>query len=153
MLDLDGKSAARRLTFGGQNRAPVWSADGQWIAFQSDREGDLAIYRQRADGSATAERLTKPEKGAAHIPQAWTPDGAQLLFTVAHDRQYTLQTMTLADRKISEVPNVRSTIPTEASFSPDGRWIAYQSRETADHRCYSELRAALSADRGQVPRA
>ena len=77
VVDLDGKSAPRRLTFGGQNRAPVWSADGQWVAFQSDREGDLAIYRQRADGSAAAERLTKPEKGIVHIPQSWSPDGAQ----------------------------------------------------------------------------
>ena len=152
VLDLDGKSAPRRLTFGGQNRAPVWSADGQWIAFQSDREGDLAIYRQRADGSATAERLTKPEKGIVHIPQSWSPDGAQLLFTVGNNREYTLQTMALADKKTREIPDVRSAIPTEASFSPDGRWIVYQSRERRWWQ-QSELRAALSADRGQVPRA
>jgi Tol biopolymer transport system component len=129
VLDLDGKSAARRLTFGGQSRAPVWSPDGLWIAFQSDREGDFAIYRQRADGSATAERLTKPEKGIVHRPQSWSPDGAQLLFTVANSTEYTLQTITLADQKTREIPDVRSTIPTEASFSPDGRWIAYQSRD------------------------
>jgi Tol biopolymer transport system component len=128
-MDLDGKSAPRRLTFGGQNRAPVWSPDDQWIAFQSDRDGDLAIYRQRADGSATAERLTKPEKGIVHVPQSWSPDGTQLLFTVAKNEDYTLQTMALADGKAREIPDVRSAIPTEASFSPDGRWIVYQSRE------------------------
>jgi serine/threonine-protein kinase len=129
VMDLDGKSAPRRLTFAGQNRAPVWSPDDQWIAFQSDREGDLAIYRQRADGSATAERLTKPDKGIVHIPQSWSPDGAHLLFTVATNDGATLQTMSLADRKVREIPDVRSSIPTEASFSPDGRWIAYQSRD------------------------
>jgi Tol biopolymer transport system component len=128
-MDLDGKSAPRRLTFIGQNRAPVWSPDAQWIAFQSDRERDLAIYRQRADGSATAERLTKPEKGTAHIPQSWSPDGAQLLFTAGNPGAYTLQTMALADRKTREIPDVRSAISPEASFSPDGRWIAYQFRE------------------------
>ena len=132
VVDLDGKSAPRRLTFGGQNRAPVWSADGQWVAFQSDREGDLAIYRQRADGSATAERLTKPEKGIVHIPQSWSPDGAQLLFSVGNNGEYTLQTMAVADRKTREIPDVRSAFSTEASFSPDGRWIAYQSREQRD---------------------
>ena len=129
VLNLDGKSAPRRLTFGGQNRAPVWSPDGLWIAFQSDRDGDLAIYRQRADGSATAERLTKPEKGIVHTPQSWSPDGAHLLFTVGTAVDYTLQTIALADQKTGEIPEVRSTIPTEASFSPDGRWIVYQSRE------------------------
>ena len=130
VMDLDGKSAPRRLTFSGQNRAPVWSPDGQSIAFQSDHEGDLAIYRQRADGSsAAAERLTKPEKGIAHIPQSWSPDGAQLLFTVANTRDYTLQRLTIADRKASEIPDIRSAIPIEASFSPDGRWFVYQTRE------------------------
>jgi serine/threonine protein kinase/Tol biopolymer transport system component len=140
VLGLDGKSAPRRLTFGGQNRAPVWSPDGQWIAFQSDREGDLAIYRQRADGSAAAERLTKPEKGIVHIPQSWSPEGAQLLFTVSNNQgavselvseqgAYTLQTISLADKKTREIRDVRSVIPTDASFSPDGRWIVYQSRE------------------------
>jgi WD40 repeat protein len=89
----------------------------------------IAIYRQRADGSATAERLTKPEKGIVHIPQSWSPDGAQLLFTVGKDGEYTLQTIALADQKTREIPDVRSAIPTEASFSPDGRWIVYQSRD------------------------
>ena len=51
----------QRLTFGGSNRYPVWSRDGRWVAFQSDRDGDRAIFRQAADGSGTAERLTKPE--------------------------------------------------------------------------------------------
>jgi eukaryotic-like serine/threonine-protein kinase len=129
LYDLAGTSAMRRLTFGGQNRAPVWSPDGQWIAFQSDREGDQAIFRQRADGSGTAERLTKPEAGVVHTPQSWSPDGAQLLISVLKDREYTLSTLTLKDRRMSPFGNVRSEQPTEASFSPDGKWVAYQSAD------------------------
>jgi hypothetical protein len=53
----------RRLTFGGKSRYPVWSPDGLRIAFQSDREGDLAIFSQRTDGTGAAERLTRPEDG------------------------------------------------------------------------------------------
>jgi Tol biopolymer transport system component len=53
----------RQLTFGGRNRFPIWSADGQHVAFQSDREGDLGIFWQRADGTGAAERLTKPDQG------------------------------------------------------------------------------------------
>ena len=56
VYDMSGASALRRLTFGGRNRVPAWSADGQRIAFQSDREGDLAIFSQRADGAGSAER-------------------------------------------------------------------------------------------------
>ena len=78
LYNLAGTSAMRRLTFGGHNRGPVWSPDGQWIAFQSDREGEPAVFRQRADGTGTAERLTKPEAGSTHSPQSWSPDGANL---------------------------------------------------------------------------
>ena len=59
------------MTFGGKNRFPIWSADGQRIAFQSDREGDTAIFWQAADGTGTAERLTKPDKDTAHVPESW----------------------------------------------------------------------------------
>jgi Tol biopolymer transport system component len=134
VYDLAGGSAMRRLTFGGKNRAPIWSPDGQWIAFQSDREGDLAIFRQRADGSGTAERLTKPEAGSVHTPQSWSPDGDHLLLTVQKDQQFTLWTMPMKDRRMTAFGDVRSAIATEAAFSPDGRWVAYQSyqsRETA----------------------
>ena len=41
---LSGTGSARPLTFGGKNRLPIWSADGQHVAFQSDREGDLGIF-------------------------------------------------------------------------------------------------------------
>jgi Tol biopolymer transport system component len=128
VYDLGGNSARRRLTFGGKNRWPIWSPDGQWIAFQSDREGDLAIFRQRADGSGVAERLTKPEAGTSHSPQSWSPDGTTLLLTVQKDPQFALWTMTMKDRRMAAFGDVQSIIPTEAAFSADGRWIAYQAR-------------------------
>ena len=80
VYELSGASAMRRLTFGGRNRHPIWSRDGQWITFQSDREGDLALFRQRVDGTAV-ERLTKAAQGTAHVPQSWSADGGHLLFT------------------------------------------------------------------------
>ena len=59
VYDLRGASAARRLTFGGKNRAPIWSADGQWIAFQSDRgrrsRGLPAAGRRLRHGRAVDE--------------------------------------------------------------------------------------------------
>ena len=68
IYDLSGASSIRQLTFGGRNRFPVWTADGQRVAFQSDREGDRGIFWQRADGTDTAQRLTKPDPGALTYP-------------------------------------------------------------------------------------
>jgi Tol biopolymer transport system component len=125
VYDLSGASAIRRLTFGGQNRFPVWSADGERLAFQSDREGDAGVFWQRADGTGPAERLTKPDAGTAHIPSAWSPDGRWLLFRAVKGNASTLWTLSFADRKTAPFSAVQSSLPSGAVFSPDGRWVAY----------------------------
>ena len=136
IYDLSGRSALRRLTFGGRNRIPAWSADGQRLAFQSDRDGDLAIFSQRADGAGSAERLTTPEKDATHIPDSWSAKG-ELLFTVAKGAESTLWLYSARDRTSRQVDAVRSSRqPTNAAFSPNGLWVAYQSNETGTPAVY-----------------
>jgi Tol biopolymer transport system component len=130
VYELSGGSAMRRLTFGGNNRSPVWSADSLTVAFQSDREGDLAVFQQRADGSGAAERLTKPESGDAHTPQSWSSDGAQLLVTVTtKDQGSTLSTLGMKDRRLVPFDDARSRDQVmEGEFAPGGRWVAYTTR-------------------------
>ena len=125
--DLAGTSSMRRLTFGGQNRFPIWSPDGQRIAFQSDREGDLGIFTQRADGNGPAERLTTAEKGDAHIPESWSPDGTRVSFSFVKDPTFSLWMVAIADKKATPYGGVESREPIGSVFSPDGRWIAYGS--------------------------
>jgi eukaryotic-like serine/threonine-protein kinase len=127
VYDLSGASAPRRLTFGGRNKFPVWSADGERIAFQSDREGDAGIFWQRVDGGR-AERLTKADPGTAHIPESWSKEGV-LLFTVAKGATISLWTLSARDRKQEPFGGVRSSTPTGAVFSPDGKWVAYAATE------------------------
>jgi dipeptidyl aminopeptidase/acylaminoacyl peptidase len=44
------------------NVAPLWSADGQWITFAAEDQGDVPIYRVRADGTAAPERIITGER-------------------------------------------------------------------------------------------
>jgi Tol biopolymer transport system component len=130
IYDVASSGAPRRLTFEGHNRFPVWSHDSQYVAFQSDRDGDLAIYRQRADNNGIAERLTKASKGTAHIPESWSPDGSQLLYDETNEDTATLWSLAIADKHTAAVGAITSPKTTlhSASFSPDGRWLAYASR-------------------------
>ena len=125
VYDLDGASAIRRLTLQGRNQHPVWSADSQRVAFQSDREGDLGIFWQRADGSGAPERLTTAPKGAAHVPESWAPDGQHLLFSEVNAGSHVLLSLSVSDKSTAPFGNVRSLRPINAVFSPDGRWVAY----------------------------
>jgi Tol biopolymer transport system component len=125
IYDVSGARSARRLTLGGRNRVPVWSPDGERVAFQSDREGDLGLFSQRADGTTSAERLTKPDKDTAHVPESWSPDGKTLLFSVAKGSSYAAAALSLTDKKVTPVGGIQSPNPPSATFSPDGRWVAY----------------------------
>jgi Tol biopolymer transport system component len=134
---VSGTTSPRRLTFEGQghNRFPIWSSDGKRIAFQSDREGDLAIFWQSPFGGA-AERLTKPEQGESHAPESWSPTADRLLFSVTKRSDVSLWTLSLQDRKATPFGQVHSSFPIGARFSPDGRWVAYASTERGTTTIY-----------------
>ena len=125
--DLSRDTAMRPLTFqnDGRNRFPVWSHDGTYVAFQSDREGDPAIFRQRSDGSSRAERLTTPDKESAHVPESWSSDGKHLLYSVSKAATYTIWAYSLESKKGVQIPDVETPIRPSPAFSPHGQWIAY----------------------------
>jgi Tol biopolymer transport system component len=130
--NLNGQTALRRLTFGGNHRYPVWSRDSQRVTYQSDRDGDGAIFWQRADGTAPAERLTKPDKDTAHVPASWSNDET-LLFTVVPSKATAapgaLWTYVRSSGTAAPFGGVTAAAQ-NPMFSPDGRWVAYASGES-----------------------
>lgn len=57
--------------------APAWSADGQQIAFVSERDGDSEICIMNADGS---NQTCLTDNQAEDLAPAWSPDGQQIAF-------------------------------------------------------------------------
>ena len=128
IYELKGDISPRQLTFRGNNRYPVWSPDSRSIAFQSDRNGDLGIFVQSADASGpTAESVTKPSPGTAHVPESWSRNG-DLLFSALDPSSATLWTLSMRDKRTTRFGDVRSSAPFNAEFSPDGTWVAYNLR-------------------------
>jgi serine/threonine-protein kinase len=129
IYDRAGASAPRRLTYEGRSSYPVWSPDGERIAFLSDREGDAAIFVQRVDGTGGAQRLTTPTEGEVHVPESWSPDGKYLSFAAvsANGTVYKLHTVALDDGSVATFGNVEANETIGSVFSPDGRWLAYHA--------------------------
>jgi serine/threonine-protein kinase len=143
IYDVSGSTSIRRLTFGGRNRFPIWSPDGERVAFQSDLEGDLAIFSLRADGTGKPERLTKPEKGASHVPDSWSGD--RLLFSQTKDAEVSSWILSVTERKATPFSDIRSSLPINAAFSPDGKWVTYQLGRAGDNAVYVQPFPATSA--------
>jgi serine/threonine-protein kinase len=126
------RDVATRVTFGERYDAdPVWSPDGRWIAYESEIDGKDGVFRKRADGTGDAEVLLAPGKLTYPAPHSWSPDGRTLLVQSAGEGGRTDVWSLAADGK-SEPEAFLKTPYTEsgAHFSPDGRWVAYESDET-----------------------
>ncbi len=108
VYDFAGSSAMRRLTFGGRNRFPVWSADSRRVTYQSERDGSRSIFWQSADGGPE-ERLTTADKGDAHVPESWSPDGKHLLFSVVKGSSFSLWVLRVEDKKAAPFGDVRGS--------------------------------------------
>ena len=121
IYDLNGGTALRRLTFGGMDTYPHWSLDGRDVIFSS--QSDFGLFRQSADGTGTAERLTKSEPGVIHIPTSVHPTSKVLSFLSWPPDAIVNVWMRDGDTK----PPVRllDTPARDAMFSPDGNWLAY----------------------------
>jgi roadblock/LC7 domain-containing protein len=108
---------------------PVWSPDGNRIAFSSNRGKDgFDLYVKSATGTGSEDFLLGGEGG--QIAEDWSPDGRFLLYKNVVANNADLWALPMGgDQK--PIP-VAQTAFTEASgrFSPDGKWVAYQSNES-----------------------
>ena len=110
----------------------TWSPDGRRIAFASDQGSVPSIWAKNANGTGTDERFVE---GRA-FPMAWSKDGSRLLYMT--DRGATRTDILVLDtERHASSPLLASPSNEEcASFSPDGKWIAYTSDEARDKQVY-----------------
>jgi serine/threonine-protein kinase len=135
------RGARKQMTFEGSNDfLPVWSPDGRFLAFSSDRSGgDVAnIYWMKADGTNEATRLTRSTED--ENVGSWHPSGRWLAYSSSNaERRLDIKILPVEDDRLGgltagEPLDFLSTQATEGRpmFSPDGRWIAYSSDETGE---------------------
>jgi Tol biopolymer transport system component len=138
LLDIK-RGVPSRLTFDPAfDLGPVWSPEGHRIAFVSNRRGStqLAPFMKAADGSGDDEPLVDGW-APAWAPTDWSRDGQFILTTIQRpNTRLDLWALPL-DRRRMPFPIVETPFnETNAQFSPDGHWIAYQSDESGRVEIY-----------------
>lgn len=131
IMNADG-SSLKQLTNGiTRNTEPTWSADGKWLAYHCMRNSDTKICIQSADGSQVVQ-IDGTTPVWSPVSSATVQRLAYLCFFGGHSDICTVQ----ADG--SGLVNLTNTPADEISpsWSPDGRWIAYQSNEGSEIAIY-----------------
>lgn len=143
---------ATPLTVGGSySFQPVWSHDGRWIAFASDRSGNFDVYAMPSEGGE-ARRLTY--HSAPDLPFAFTPDDQEILFTssrehAAASRQFPgrLFPETYLVSRTSGRTRLLSDLPLEsAAYDPSGTRILFQDVKGYEDKYRKHHMSAIARD-------
>jgi len=112
------------LTQGALDYNPVWSPDGQWIVFTSERNGSADLYRMRPDGSGVEQLTDDP---AYDDQAAFSPDGGKIAFVST--RAAGTANLWVLDLKTRQATPLTSGSGGDfrPAWSPDGQWIAFSS--------------------------
>jgi len=137
---------------------PVW-ADASSLIFTSNQRGNYSLYRQPARVTASNEMLLDNTEGNFLTPREVSADGRFLLYLASSPSTgWDIWAMSLTgDRK--RFPVVATSFEErDPVFSPDGRWIAFQSDETGRFEIYAQpfpgpsAKLSISNNGGTQPR-
>ncbi len=135
IYDFD-RNALTRLTFDKSTFRPSWTPDGKRLVYASTSGGKEGIAWKAADGSQESQLFFRQTGIYASAPEEWVPGRSELVFTRLGGKGG-------ADL-MSIVPGETESKPVldgphaegGATFSPDGKWMAYCSDESGQLEVY-----------------
>ena len=113
---------ARQLTTGGHEGYPIFSPDGNWIAFTGQYDGNVDVFVMPAEGGEPRRLTWHPGQDS---PVGWTPDSKRVLFLSDRDAYADitrLYTVPVEGGWPEALPMWRAF---DGWLSPDGARIAY----------------------------
>ena len=130
------RDMATRLTFDSRNESsPIWSPDDRRLVFFGDYPGRSDLFSIPADGTGTAETLLSNDR--SNIPSDCSEDGKTILVQTA------TAGLSVTDLQIYSVGEKKSVpwlstpfVERQGRFSPDGRWVSYDSDESGRMEVY-----------------
>jgi Tol biopolymer transport system component len=148
-----------RLTFDPSDDVfAVWSPDGSRIAWVSNRGGKHQLYQRLASGGGQEELLLQPDVLRLTIDD-WSKDGRFIIYTSTSMETRTDLWILPLDGDRQPFPFLQTPyLENRAQFSPNGRWVVYESNESGKPEVYvrtfpaSDQKWSISTKGGRFPR-
>jgi Tol biopolymer transport system component len=132
LVDLVRGPLTRFTTHQAVDGFPVWSPDGARVAFHSQRNGTFDVWIKRSSGSVGTEELLVGTRDN-EWPLDWSRDGRFLLYHRSDQNYARSDLWALPMTGNTRDPIAVANTPFEerlGQFSPDGRWIVYETNES-----------------------
>jgi eukaryotic-like serine/threonine-protein kinase len=138
IADLTSNAAPRRLTT-EPGEGPIWSPDGERIVYISIYKGMEALFSRHSDGSGSPELLVD----RARAPESWSAVNQAFSFITlvgpsGDAGDYDIWTYSLQTKKATPLIVIPPSAQSGSRFSPDGKWMAYESNESGRAEIYVE---------------
>lgn len=143
LADIDGARSRRLRRFSQPVMSPVWSPNGQELAYVSFETGRPAIFRENLR-SGRRQQLTN-FKGLNSSP-AWSPDGSKLAMVLSKDGNPEIYVLDLASGKFTRMTR-HFAIDTEPNWMPDGKSLIFTSDRGGKPQIYQLTLATGQVDR------
>ena len=113
---------------GHHDRDPVWSPNGQHIAYISDKSGEFEIYIEKQPEDEQPQQLTHDSKNYKYQLN-WSPDSKKILW---NNSQFELKYVNIQTGGMTLVDSSRFGGIQNFNWSPDSQWITYSKESDND---------------------
>ncbi len=139
VMNADGTNRQQRTESNADNITPVWSPDGQRIAFVSQRDGNREIYVIQGDtmaGTGSTDLINITQHPAEDWTPAWSPDSRQIAFSSNRQGNWEIFIVNADGTGLRQITNDGQGNMSPV-WSPDAQTMAYASRRDGDWQIYT----------------
>jgi serine/threonine-protein kinase len=149
--DLRRETLSRLTVRPGADQYGLWTPASDRVVFNSAGGGKSELFQMRADGTGQVEQVSDSTKEKlSPFPNAITPDGKQVIFRAASSASRNdLWIVSLSGDRSVKPLLAKEHNEANATLSPDGKWMAYESDLTGRSEVY--VRPFPDVETGQWP--